>query len=68
MNADTGEIRRLALGEKPKPNEILVNEPNPSCRRCKGTGSILNGNRKQRRHNLIPMHYLPCPECNPNYI
>lgn len=53
MNKDTGEIRRLTLGENPKPNEILVNEPNPSCRRCKGRGAILDGNRKQRRE-VIP--------------
>ena len=64
MNTDTGVIRRLAVGEKPEPNEILVNEPNPNCRRCKGKGSILNGNRKQRRHNLIQMHYIPCPDCS----
>ena len=64
MNTDTGEIRYLAAGEKPKPNEILVKEPNPKCKRCNGKGSILDGNRKERRHNLVQMRYIPCPNCS----
>ncbi len=64
MNTDTGEIRHLKPGEKPKANEIEVNEPNPLCRRCKGKGAILDGTRAERRHNLRPMEFIPCPECS----
>ncbi len=62
MNTDTGEIKLTT--EKLKPPWIPIKPPNPKCTRCKGKGSVLNGNRKQRRHNLIPMHYIPCPDCS----
>ena len=64
MNTDTGEIKRVPENKKLKPPWIPIGEPNPKCRRCKGKGSVLNGNRKQRRHNLIQMHYIPCPNCS----
>lgn len=73
MNPDTGELRTLMIGEKPKPNEVLVNTPNPDCARCKGSGSIplIEGTRPERRRAAkdgLPIwaKYLPCPECNPD--
>ena len=64
MNTNTGEIKRVPKGEKLEPPWVEIQEPNPHCKRCKGTGVVLNGNRKHRRHNLIPMHYIPCPDCS----
>uniref|UniRef100_A0A6M3JPG1 Uncharacterized protein n=1 Tax=viral metagenome TaxID=1070528 RepID=A0A6M3JPG1_9ZZZZ len=64
MNTDTGEVKRVPKDEKLKPPWVEIKEPNPHCPRCKGLGSVLGGNRKQRRHNLIPMHYIPCPDCS----
>ncbi len=64
MNTNTGEVKLVKDSEKLKAPWIQIKPPNPKCRRCKGKGSILDGNRKQRRHNLIPMHYIPCPECS----
>ena len=63
MNTETGEIKRIPKDQKLELPWIEIQEPNPHCIRCKGTGVVLNGNRKQRRHNLIPMHYIPCPDC-----
>jgi len=64
MNTDTGEVKHVPKDEKLKPPWVEIKEPNPHCVRCKGIGSVLNGSRKQRRHNLIPMHYIPCPDCS----
>ena len=64
MNTDTGEVKHLEQNEKVKPPWVEITEPNPHCVRCKGSGSVLNGNREQRRRNLIPMHYIPCPDCS----
>lgn len=73
MNTDTGELRALGLLEKPKPNEVEVNKPNPDCERCKGRGSIpiAEGSRPERRRAQkagLPIwsKFLPCPECNPD--
>lgn len=72
MNPATGELRALDLFEKPKPNEVEVNTPNPDCGRCNGRGSIpiAEGTRPERRRatkNGLPIwaKFLPCPECNP---
>ena len=62
MNTDTGEVKQTT--DILKPPWIPIKQPNPKCPRCKGKGSVLNGNRKQRRHNLIPMHYISCPDCS----
>ena len=64
MNTDTGEVKHIPKSEKLEPPWVEIKEPNPHCPRCKGVGSVLDGNRKQRRHNLIPMHYIPCPDCS----
>ena len=64
MNTDTGRVRQVPADKKLNPPWIEIMPPNPKCFRCKGKGSILNGNRKQRRHNLIPMQYIPCPDCS----
>jgi len=64
MNKETGEVTRIPENEKLKSPWIAIKEPNPSCRRCKGKGAILDGNRKDRRHNLRPMEYIPCPDCS----
>ena len=64
MDTDTGEVKHISKDEKLKPPWVEIKEPNPHCPRCKGVGSVLDGNRKQRRHNLIPMHYIPCPDCS----
>lgn len=73
MNPETGELRALGLFEKPKPDEVLVNRPNPDCERCKGRGSIplAEGTRPERRRAEkagLPIwsKFLPCPECNPD--
>jgi len=60
MNTDTGEVKQT--NEKLNPPWIPIKQPNPKCPRCKGKGSVLDGNRKQRRHNLIPN--IPCPDCS----
>jgi len=72
MNTDTGKIRFLEENEKPKPNEVLVNVPNPDCSRCFGKGSIPigEGTRPERRRaerDGLPIwaKFMPCPECNP---
>jgi len=72
MNTDTGELRFLFEGEKPKANEVLVNIPKPDCPRCHGKGSIPieEGNRPERRRAQkkgLPIwaKYMPCPMCNP---
>jgi len=64
LNTETGEIKQVPRNEKLKPPWIPINAPNPSCRRCKGKGSVPDGNRTARRHNLQPMHYMPCPDCS----
>jgi len=73
MNVDDGSLRLLLEDEKPKPNEVLVNTPNPDCQRCKGKGSIplAEGNRPERRRAQkagLPIwsKFMPCPECNPD--
>jgi len=73
MNSETGIVRELMENEKPKPNEVLVNKPNPNCPRCKGKGSIPigEGNRAERRRATkagLPVwaKFMPCPECNPD--
>ena len=63
VNTETGEVKLFPGNLKLKLPWIPVNAPNPSCRRCKGKGSVLDGNRAARRHNLTPMHYMPCPDC-----
>ena len=64
MNTDTGEIKQVPANQKLKAPWVEIKQPNPKCPRCKGKGAILDGNRAERRHNLKPMHYIPCPECN----
>jgi hypothetical protein len=71
MNTETGIVRHLNEGEKPKQQEILVNTPNPDCPRCHGKGSIpfKDGLRAERRRAIkrgLPptAKFMPCPECN----
>ena len=71
MNTETGKLRVLAIGEKPKPDEIEVNTPRLDCLRCKGGGSIPigEGTRPERRRATklgLPIwaKFMPCPECN----
>ncbi len=41
MDVDTGKIRKIPYGEKPKDSEILVDKiPNPNCGDCHGRGVI----------------------------
>lgn len=63
MNTETGEIKFVPESKRLEAPWVAVKPPNPRCPRCKGTGSVLNGNRKARRHNLFPMIYIPCPDC-----
>lgn len=72
MNVDDGSLRLLLVDEKPKQNEVMVNQPNPDCPRCKGKGSIpiAEGTRPERRRAQkagLPLwsKFMPCPECNP---
>lgn len=72
MDTQTGKVRELGLGEKPKSVEVMVNKPNPNCSRCGGEGSILRekATRPERRRadkSGVPVSssYIPCPECNP---
>ena len=64
MNSDNGEIKYVSEDKKLKPPWVEIKEPNPYCVRCKEKGSVLDGNRKERRHNLKQMHYVPCPNCS----
>ena len=73
MNVDDGSLRLLLVDEKPKPNEVIVNQPNPDCKRCKGKGSIplAEGTRPERRRAAkagLPIwsKFMPCPKCNPD--
>lgn len=73
MNSDTGEIKYFKPDEIMKPPWVPCGKPNPDCKACGGTGSILYdiakdyGNRAERRRAAksgLPMHkYFPCPEC-----
>jgi hypothetical protein len=62
MNQDTGEIRRISLEELKKDALtaadfkspwVEINEPNPNCQTCKGTGSVPG----------VYCKYKPCPDC-----
>ena len=64
MNTETGEVKQVPANQKLKAPWIEINKPNPRCPRCKGKGVILDGNRVERRHNLKPMEYIPCPKCS----
>jgi len=71
MDTKTGRIRYLQENEKPKSNEIEVNQHVPDCPRCEGGGSVPIGQstRAERRRAYkrgLPRtaQYIQCPDCN----
>jgi hypothetical protein len=53
MNIDTGEIRKLRIGEMLENNEVVLEKkPNPNCKICYGVGHT--------GKDLKTGKYLPC--------